>query len=75
MGMGYTGEIWNQAGAQWNIQCDQALQSAEGNGGAGLAIFNNAGSITKSVTTGTTGFYPLLNKQRAGAGAKRHNCV
>jgi hypothetical protein len=52
----YGAVIWNLAGAQWNIQCDQVLASE-----SGTVVFNNAGSITKSVTSGTTQFGAYLN--------------
>ena len=48
---GYTGEIWNQAGALWDIQCDAPLQ-----GGFGGETFHNAGVVQKDTTTGTTSF-------------------
>jgi hypothetical protein len=53
---GYTGEIWNQAGALWDIQCDQTLLPEWSDG-----VFHNAGLVQKDTTTGTTGFYVYLN--------------
>ena len=52
---GYTGAIWNQAGALWDIQCDQILQSEYGD-----EAFHNAGVVQKDTTTGTTTFYVFL---------------
>ncbi len=49
-GAGYYGGIWNQAGAQWNIQCDQTLSDPN----YSLPTFNNAGTLTKSGSSGTT---------------------
>ena len=46
---GTTGVIWNQAGALFDIQCDQAL-----NFSSLLATFHNAGSLRKSAGSGTT---------------------
>ena len=43
------GVIWNQSGAQWNIQCDQAMQ-----GEFGGELFNNAGTVLKTAGTNTT---------------------
>jgi hypothetical protein len=48
-GTSYTGEIWNQAGALFDIQCDQSLVSS-----SSLANFHNAGSLRKSAGSGTT---------------------
>jgi hypothetical protein len=53
---GYTGEIWNQAGALWDIQCDQALI-----GEYGSEVFHNAGVVQKDTTTGATSFNVYLN--------------
>ena len=52
----YLGGIWNQAGAQWNILSDQTLQ-----GYSGSDVFRNAGTLTKTNSTGTTYFSPYLN--------------
>src|ERR1035438_6199289 len=46
----YTGLIQNLAGGVWNIQSDQTMSY----GYSGSYYFNNAGSVIKSVTTGTT---------------------
>jgi hypothetical protein len=48
-GSGTTGAIRNQAGALFDIQCDQAL-----NFNSLPATFNNAGSLRKSAGSGTT---------------------
>ena len=48
-GVSTTGAIWNQAGALFDIQCDQTL-----NNGASLATFHNAGLLRKSATSNTT---------------------
>jgi hypothetical protein len=50
-GSGATATIYNSAGAQFNIQCDQSLLD---NDGFGYAMFNNAGTVIKSVTGGIT---------------------
>ena len=52
----YYGEIWNQAGAQWNLQCDQTLYDPS----YSLPTFHNAGTLTKSGTSGTTTLSALL---------------
>ena len=54
-GEGYTGEIWNQAGALWDIQCDQSLNAPYGSG-----QFHNAGTVRKSAGTGTTLIYVIF---------------
>lgn len=53
---GTTGEIWNEAGGLWDIQCDQALEGA-----CGGETFHNAGVLQKDTTTGTTTFKVYLN--------------
>ncbi|MDB6065752.1 MAG: delta-60 repeat domain protein [Pedosphaera sp.] len=55
-GQPYTGAIWNQAGALWDIQCDQAV-----NINAGSPPFNNAGLLRKSAGTNTTTIGIVLN--------------
>ncbi len=45
----YEGAIWNQAGALWDIQCDQTLSQYYGS-----EQFNNAGLLRKSAGTNTT---------------------
>jgi len=55
-GHGYFGEIWNEAGAVWNIQCDMSLSRD-----SGQEAFNNAGAVTKNTTSGTTVFTAALN--------------
>src|ERR1035438_2429259 len=53
----YTGLIQNLAGGVWNIQSDQTMSPGYSN-----PYFNNAGSVIKSVTTGTTTFsIPFYN--------------
>jgi len=55
---GYTGLIQNLAGAVWNIQSDQSMSV----GYSGNYYFNNAGSVIKSIATGTTTFsIPFYN--------------
>jgi hypothetical protein len=49
------GAIWNQPGGQWNIQCDQYLSNS------GTATFHNAGTVTKTTTSGTTSFGVYLD--------------
>src|ERR1019366_391231 len=52
-GASFTGSIWNEAGALWNIQCDQVMD----NGGQyQLGQFQNAGTVIKSAGTNTTTF-------------------
>jgi hypothetical protein len=46
---GYTGEIWNQAGALFDIQCNQTVVA-----GISPANFHNAGLVRKSAGSGTT---------------------
>ena len=53
---GFTGEIWNQPGALWDIQCDQVLA-----GSYPGDTFQNAGLVQKDTTTGTTSFNIYLN--------------
>ncbi len=57
------GPIVNLAGAQWNIECDQSLNSRGGN--APNTYFINDGTITKLAGTGTTYFYVQLNNAAA----------
>src|ERR1019366_2624640 len=53
----YSGSIQNLAGGVWNIQSDQGMSP-----GYSFPYFNNAGSVIKSVTTGTTTFsIPFYN--------------
>ena len=54
----YSGSIQNLAGGVWNIQSDQSISPGYG----GAYYFSNAGSVIKSVTTGTTTFsIPFYN--------------
>jgi hypothetical protein len=54
------GPVVNQAGAQWNIQCDQTLYVSCG--GDTNAYFLNAGTVQKTASTGTTYFsLPVYN--------------
>ena len=55
-GTSYTGEIWNQAGALFDIQCDQSLNSS-----SSPANFHNAGLVRKRVTAGGTTFGVFLD--------------
>jgi hypothetical protein len=50
-GSSLTGEIWNQAGALFDIQCNQSvyLNNTLGN-------FHNAGTVRKEIVAGTTTF-------------------
>ena len=48
---GATGAIWNQAGALWSIQCDEALNYQNS---SGTNFFSNAGLMRKSAGTNTT---------------------
>jgi hypothetical protein len=59
-GLGFSGEIWNQAGALWDIQCDQPL-AAE----SSTERFHNAGVFQKSAGTGTTTVSVSLNNSGA----------
>ena len=54
---GYTGEIWNETNALWNIQCDQTVYYSSFN----PPTFNNAGDLLKSGGSGTTSFNINLN--------------
>src|ERR1019366_3057366 len=54
---GLFGEIWNEAGAQWNIQCDQTMSDPS----YSPPTFNNAGTLTKSGTSGTTTISAVFN--------------
>jgi len=51
-----TGTIWNQAGALFDIQCDQVVAN-----GIALATFHNAGLVRKRVTAGTTTFNVFMD--------------
>jgi hypothetical protein len=55
-GVNYTGAIWNEAGALWDIQCDQLLRDIYND-----TEFHNAGVLQKDTTTGTTTFSIYLN--------------
>ena len=57
---GYTGEIWNEAAAVWNIQCDQTIQYPS-YWGWPLANFHNAGLLLKSAYSGATSFDLFLD--------------
>ena len=48
---GYFGAVENLAGGVWDIQCDQSLNN---NYGVATAYFHNAGTVQKTVGTGTT---------------------
>lgn len=51
------GTIWNQAGGLWDIQCDQQIRGLSGH-----EEFQNAGTLRKSASAGTTSFtLPLFN--------------
>ena len=52
----YTGTIWNQAGAVFDIQCDQSM-----NNGISPGTFHNAGLLRKRVTAGSTTFNVFLD--------------
>jgi len=52
----YFGSVDNLAGGVWNIQSDQAM-----NPGFANPYFNNAGTVIKSVTSGTTTFSVPFN--------------
>ena len=52
----YTGAIYNQAGALFDIQSDQSLFSA----GYGFEVFQNAGTVRKSAGGGLTSVYVAL---------------
>jgi len=54
-GFNGNGEIWNQPGGVWNLQCDQAM-----NWWSGDEQFNNAGVLRKNTTFGTTTIYPYF---------------
>jgi hypothetical protein len=54
-GQSWTADIWNEAGATWNIQCDQTMSIV------GSPTFFNAGSVTKTNTTGTTIIGTIFN--------------
>jgi hypothetical protein len=55
-GVSASGVIWNNAGALWDIQCDQVLSDRTGNW-----QFHNAGVLQKDTTTGTTSFGAYLD--------------
>src|SRR6185369_5142162 len=55
-GSGNLGEIWNEAGALWDIQSDQAMVWWSQN-----EIFHNAGLLRKTAGNGTTTFYADLD--------------
>ncbi len=58
-GVSYFGQIENQAGGNWNVTCDQSINT--GYAGPGW-IFSNAGTFTKQASANTTTFYlPFLN--------------
>ena len=69
---GYTGAIWNQAGALWNIQCDEALNYETS---AGTNFFNNAGLVRKSAGTNTTTFNLGHPQQRHRGRAERTRLI
>jgi hypothetical protein len=48
------GVIWNQAGALWDIECEQWAYGASG---TGLERFHNAGTVRKSTGVGVSTFY------------------
>ena len=51
----YFGGIWNQPGAQWNIQCSQTLEGYyDVYYGTGGEIFHNAGALNQSDSTLST---------------------
>jgi hypothetical protein len=54
----YSGGIWNNNGAQWNIECNQNLSDYFGNGSE---IFHNAGLLSKTGVSGTTAFTVYLD--------------
>lgn len=55
---GFAGLVANQAGALWDIQCDQSLLNSAGTN----ACFYNSGTLRKSAGSGTTFFaIPLFN--------------
>ena len=54
-GSSYFGDIWNQPGAVWNMQCDQTMYWS-----SGQEQFNNAGVLRKNTTFGTSSIYPSL---------------
>ncbi|MGA3265740.1 MAG: hypothetical protein ABSE16_02840 [Verrucomicrobiota bacterium] len=53
---GYAGVIWNQAGAQWYIQCNQTLAAYYGD-----EVFHNGGFLCKTNVSGTTTIATYLN--------------
>jgi uncharacterized protein involved in high-affinity Fe2+ transport len=55
---GYMGGIWNQSGAQWNIQCSQSVQNYFE---TGYEIFHNAGLLLKNGVSGTSTFLTHLD--------------
>ena len=64
----YKGAIWNQAGAQWFIQCSG--QVLDDDVGTGYEIFNNAGLLCKTNISGTTTVYTVLNNSTGTADAE-----
>jgi hypothetical protein len=51
--------IWNETGAEWNVECSgQTLSDSYGNG---AEIFNNAGLLCKTNVSGNTAFSAYLN--------------
>ena len=55
-GGSYLGEIWNQPGAVWNMQCDQAM-----NWWSGEEQFNNGGVLRKTNSFGASAIYPYVD--------------
>ena len=51
---GVSGEIWNQAGAVWNAQCDATLYFYNWCCWVGTGEFHNAGAFRKISSLGTT---------------------
>src|SRR5208282_3785810 len=58
----YSGAIYNLAGANFNIQCDESLS-----GQYGHEFFNNAGNLTKLANSATTTFSVALTNSGAVA--------
>ena len=54
-------EIWNKAGAVWNIHCDQDMVN-----NYTTSVFNNAGTLAKSGTSGTNTFGLILTNLSTG---------
>src|ERR1035437_7662981 len=55
---GFFGAVENLAGGLWDIQCDQGLNN---NYGVATAYFHNAGTVQKTVGTGTATFGIAFN--------------